>query len=216
MTVEKTAPSLGMAARRVALAALVFSAVYFVSDAVEALQGGFSVGQLSLTLIAEAAIPFFVLGLALVQRPQLGRLGWFGAAAYAYCYAFFTYTVVYALGNGTTGFDALSHDLRPWMVVHGAVMVVAGLCFGIGVIRAGVLPRWTGAALIAGVVLVSLTQSSPEGAQLVAAGARDLAFAGMGAALLRAPRPRHDTGSRRSATAAAKSTAKRSTAAQSV
>jgi hypothetical protein len=211
MTVEKTTRSLGTAARPVALAALVFSAVYFVSDAVEALQGGFSVGQLWLTLIAEAAIPFFVLGLALLQRPQLGRLGWFGAAAYAYCYAFFTYTVVYALVNGTTDFDALSHDLRPWMVVHGAVMVVAGLCFGIGVIGAGVLPRWTAGTLIAGVILVALTGNLPEGPQLVAAGLRDLAFAGMGVALLRAPGRRHDTGSLRSATAA-----KRSAAAQSV
>jgi hypothetical protein len=36
-----------------------------------------------------------------------------------------------------------------------------------------------------GVVLVALTQRMPEGVQLVAAGVRDLGFAGMGAAILR-------------------------------
>ena len=35
-----------------------------------------------------------------------------------------------------------------------------------------------------GVVLVALTQTAPDGVQLVAAGVRDLAFAGMGAAVL--------------------------------
>jgi hypothetical protein len=35
-----------------------------------------------------------------------------------------------------------------------------------------------------GVVLVAATQGAPEGVQLLAAGIRDLGFAGMGAALL--------------------------------
>ncbi|MCW2983262.1 MAG: conserved rane protein of unknown function [Conexibacter sp.] len=216
MAIEKTDRDTDPTTRVIALAAIVFSVVYFASDAIEAAQGGFSTGQLWLTLIAEAAIPVFVVGLALVERPRLGRLGWAGAAAYAYSFVFFTYTVVYALVERTRDFDALGHDLRPWMVLHGALMVVAGLCFGIGVLRAGVLPRWTAWTLIAGVVLVSLAQGLPEGPQLVAAGIRDLGFAGMGAALLRAPGPRHVTGSPRRATAAATSTAKRSTASQSV
>jgi hypothetical protein len=215
VTITKTSHGIDAAARVVAVAAVLFSMMYFASDAIEAAQGGFSVGQLWLTLIAEAAIPFFVLGLAVVQRPHLGRVGWAGAAAYAYVYAFFTYTVIYALVDGTADFDALSHDLRPWMFLHGALMVAAGLCFGVGVIRAGVLPRWAAGALIAGVVLVALTQSLPEGPQLVAAGLRDLGFAGMGASLLRAHAGGQDTGSPRNATAA-KPAAKRSTAAQSV
>ena len=68
----------------VGLTALGFSALYLVSDVIEALQGGFSGGQLGLTLIAEAAIPVFVIGLYLVQRPHIGRLGRLSAAAYAY------------------------------------------------------------------------------------------------------------------------------------
>ncbi len=169
----------------VGLTALVFSALYLVSDVLEALMGGFSGGQLGLTLIAEAAIPVFVIGLYVVQVPDIGRLGRFSAAAYAYSYVFFTGTVVYALIRGTSDYAVLSRELQPWMTMHGAVMVFAGLGFGIAVIRAKVLPAWTGVALMAGVILVSLSQSLPEGPQVLAASIRDLGFAGMGAALLR-------------------------------
>lgn len=171
-------------AQRVGLAALVFSVLYLVSDIVEALQGGFSDGQLWLTLVAEAAIPVFVLGLYRVQRPRIGRLGQLTAAAYAYAFVFFTGTVVYALVDGTKDYTTLSHDLEPWMTIHGAIMVLAGIGFGLAVIRARILPAWTGMALIAGVVLVALTQNAPEGVQVVTAAVRDLGFAGMGAALL--------------------------------
>jgi hypothetical protein len=41
----------------VGLMAPTCSALYFLSDALEAIQGGFSESQLWLTLVAEAAIP---------------------------------------------------------------------------------------------------------------------------------------------------------------
>jgi hypothetical protein len=61
---------------------------------------------------------------------------------------------------------------------------MTGSAFGLAVIRAGVLPCWTGAALIAGVILVGVSSVLPAIAQTASAGVRDLAFAGMGAALL--------------------------------
>jgi hypothetical protein len=175
--------------RVVGAAALAFSALYLVSDVVEAAQGGFSTGQLWLTLVAEAALPAFVVGLAVVQRPRLGRMGRYGAWAYAYAYVFFTATVIYALVDGTPDFDALDHDLRPWMTIHGAIILFAGLAFGAAVIGARTLPRWTALALMAGVVLVSAGQGLPDGLQVVCAGIRDLGFAGMGVALLRQTAP---------------------------
>jgi hypothetical protein len=174
--------------RVVALSALVFSMLYLLSDVIEAIQGGFSAGQLWVTLVAEAAIPVFVVGLYIVQRPQIGRLGRVSALAYAYSYVFFTGTVVYALVDATPDYKVLTNDLGVSMTIHGVTMVLAGLAFGWAVIRAGVLPRWTAIALMAGVVLVAISQGMPEGAQVVAAGIRDLGFAGMGAALLRAHR----------------------------
>ncbi len=164
-------------------AAVLFSVTYFASDLMEALSGGFTTGQLWPTLVAEAALPVFVLGLAAVQH--LGRLGRLCALAYAYAYVFFTGTVVYALLVGTPNFEALDRALSPWMTLHGAVMLFAGLGFGLATARAGVLPRWTGLTLMAGVVLVSFSQGLPELVQLVGAGLRDLGFAGMGVALLR-------------------------------
>jgi hypothetical protein len=170
----------------VGMSALGFSALYFLSDVVETIQGRFSTPQLALTLVAEAAIPFFLIGLYMVQRPHIGRLGLVSAGAYAYCFVFFTGTVVYALVQNTSDYNALSDDLGLWLTAHGAIMVLAGIGFGVAVIRAQVLPRWTGVLLGAGVVLVALSQGLPEGVGTAAAGVRDLAFAGMGVALLRA------------------------------
>ncbi len=171
-------------------AALAFSALYLLSDVIEAIQGGFSGGQLWLTLIAEAAIPALVIGLYFVQRPAIGRIGALSAFAYAYSFVFFTGTVVYALVNGIPDYSALSEDLGLWMTIHGAAMLLAGLGYGYAVIAAGILPRWTGIVLMVGVVLVVSSQALPAGIQTVAAGTRDLAFAGMGAALLRLPTSR--------------------------
>lgn len=168
----------------VGAAALIFSVAYFVSDAIEAAQGGFSNGQLWLTLVAELAIPFFVIGLYLVQVPRIGRLGAWGAGGYAVAYVFFVWTVIYPLIHSVPDFDTLSEIFGIWMFLGGALMVFAGLAFGWATIRAGVLPRWSAIALMAGVVLVAATQGAPEGVQLFAAGVRDLGFAGMGAALL--------------------------------
>lgn len=172
----------------VASSALFFSVIYFASDVIEAAQGGFSDFQLALTLIAELAVPFFVIALYLVQRPAIGRLGLVSSIAYAYAYAFFSYTVIYALTQDVGDYEALSDDLGMSMFLHGVVMVLAGLGFGYATIRARVLPAWTGVALIIGVVTVSATQGAPEGVQVVAAGIRALAFAGMGLAVIRAAR----------------------------
>jgi hypothetical protein len=164
--------------------------VYLASDAIEAAQGGFGVGQLWLTLVAEAAIPIFVVGLAKVHCRKFGWLGWVSAWGYAYTYLFFTGTVIYALEHNTQTYAQLSRQLGPAMLVHGAVMVVAGIGFGVAVLRARLLPAWTAIALMAGVVLVALTQTMPTAAGLAAATLRDGAFAGMGVALLRSRRQR--------------------------
>jgi hypothetical protein len=171
--------------RAVGWTAVVFSALYLLSDVVEAIQAGFSTGQLWLTLVAEAAVPLLVIGLYREQRAQIGRPAELSAFAYAYSYVFFTGTVVYALTEHIRDYADLSQRLQPWMTIHGAIMVLAGVGFGIGVLRARMLPRWTGVALMAGVVVVALTQNAPEGVQVLAAAIRDLAFAGMGAALVR-------------------------------
>ncbi len=172
----------------VGLVAVVFSVLYFVSDLIELADGGFSTPQLTLTLFAEAAIPFVVVGLYLLQRPRIGRLGLAGAIVYAYTFVFFTGTVVYALATTTSSWDRLVEQLGPWMTFHGVLMVVAGLALGIAVVQTRALPRWTGITLMVGMVFIAVSSGLSQLAQTASAGVRDLAFAGMGASLLASPR----------------------------
>ena len=167
----------------IGLAAIVFSAVYLLSDVLEVVQGHFSTLRLVLTYAGEAAIPLFVLGLYAAQRPRMGRFGLVGAVAYAYAYVFFAGTVLYALVAGTRNYHDLSDVFGAWMVVHGAVLVFGGVTFGLAVIRAAVLPRWTGLCLMLGVVLVACASSGSNLARTIAAALPATAFAGMGWAL---------------------------------
>jgi hypothetical protein len=168
----------------VGIAAVLFSALYLISDVMELARGGFSTAQLVLTYVAEAAIPLFVLGLYALQRPRIGRVGLASAIAYAYAFVYFTGTVTYALVEHTSDWTTLQRRLGVWLTVHSVLMVVAGIGFGIAVIRARVFPWWTGATLIAGMVLMTVTSGLPGAAQTVSAGVRDLAFAAMGVTVL--------------------------------
>ncbi|MCW2941350.1 MAG: conserved rane protein of unknown function [Actinomycetia bacterium] len=173
--------------RLVGLATVGFTAIYFLSDLIEVAQGNFSTDRLALTYAGEAAIPLFVLGLYAVQRPQISRLGLVGAIAYAYCYVFFTSTVVYALVAGTPNYKDLTRIFGAWMTVHGVLLLLGGLAFGLAVARANVLPRWTGVCLMAGVVLVVAASGQSNLARTVAAAVPACAFLGMGIALLHRP-----------------------------
>ena len=168
----------------IGVAAVAFSALYLLSDVIELAQGGFSTAQLVSTYISEAAIPLFVIGIYAAQRPSIGRLGLLGAVGYAYTFVFFASTVVFALVQHTSDWSALKSQMGGWIAVHSLLMVVTGLVFGYAVVRAGVLPRWTGALLMFGMLSMVAAAALPDVVQTVAAGMRDIAFAGMGAALL--------------------------------
>ena len=169
----------------VGLAALVFPIIYFVADLIETAQGNFSTARLVLAYIGESAIPLFVVGLYATQRPRIGRLGLFGAVSYAYSFVFFTSTVVYALAADLSNWKAVTHFFGVWFILDGAIMVIGGAAFGLASIKAEVLPRWTGMILIIGVVLVAATAGMSNGVRTAAAALPDVAFVGMGLALLR-------------------------------
>ena len=168
----------------VGLLAVALCVLYLVSDVIEVVQRRFSTGQLWLTLVAEASVSVFVIGLWLVQRPRIGRVGAVSDGL-RLSIVFFTGTVVYALVAGSRDFEQLGAALNPWMTIHGAVMLIAGVGFGYAVNRAGTAPRWTGMALAAGVALIPLSMGLPAAVGLVGVGIRDVAFAGMSVSLLR-------------------------------
>jgi hypothetical protein len=193
--VRQTAPPRDLRFALVGALAVASSAVYLLSDLLELRQGGFSTTQLALTYAAEAAIPFFVAGLYAFQLPKIGRVGLVAALAYAYAFVFFTGTVVYALVDGTSDWEALTDRFGAWIAIHSVIMVVSGVLFGFATIRTGVLPRWTGVTLILGMLLMTVATGLPEAAQTAAGSVRDLAFAGMGGSILATAR-----GQRRAAT----------------
>jgi hypothetical protein len=167
------------------VAAVVFPLVYFASELVEVAQGDFSTARLALAYIGEAGIVFAVIGLYAVQRPRVGRLGLYGALAYAYAFAFFASTVVYALAAGSKNWTAVTDVFGGWLTLHGAIMVAGGIAFGLAVIKAAVLPRWTAACLMAGVVLVAAAAGMSTAVRAGAAALPQAAFIGMGVMVLR-------------------------------
>lgn len=160
-------------------------ALYLLSDVLEVLGGGFSAAQLLLTFSAEANIPFVVVGLCMAQRPSLGRLGEAGALAFAFSYVLFAFTALYALVDGAPDYQVLSEQFTLLFVASGAIMLLGGLAFAVASLRAGVFPRWTAQALMAGIVLVVATQAAPDVVRLLPAALRDAGFIGMGVLLLR-------------------------------
>src|SRR4029077_10605387 len=98
--------------------------------------------------------------------------GLVAALAYAYTFVFFTSTVVYLLIDQTGGWNALTSKFGGWMTVHSALMVIAGIAFGVAIVRARVLPHWTGAALILGMILLTGATDLPHAPPTLALRAR--------------------------------------------
>ena len=167
------------------VAAVVFPLMYFASELVEVAQGNFSTARLALAYLGEAGIVFVVIGLCAVQRPRIGLLGLYGALAYAYSFAFFASTVVYALAAGSKNWTAVTGVFGGWLTLHGAIMVAGGMAFGLAVIKTAVLPRWTAVCLMAGVVLVAAAAGMSTAVRAGAAALPQAAFVGMGVMVLR-------------------------------
>jgi hypothetical protein len=170
----------------VALSAIAFSALYVVSDVIELAAGGLTTGQLIVTYVAEASIPFYVLGLNSLQQPRGGWPSLVGALMYAVAFVGFSATVLYPLVTGTRDADTVFNDFGVIYSIHAGLAFAGGLLFGASVLRARVFPRWTGFALIAGLLVTGLLAGLglPEGVQTVGTAVRSVAFAGMGAAVL--------------------------------
>jgi hypothetical protein len=174
--------------RVVGTVAIGAATLVMLADLIELTSGGFSALQLYMAYVAFAAIPFVMVGLHAVQQPRGGWLSLCGALLYGVSFVFFASTCVYALAAGTVDYAALYQDLWALYTVHGILMVTGGVLFGAAVIRAAVLPAWTGWFFAAGVLLnvvFTLAAVSPAIGVAAAAAVRSLALVGMGIAVLR-------------------------------
>jgi len=181
----------------IAVAAVVVPGAFILSDLLEWSRGGFSVGQLYLTYLAFLPLPFLMLGLYAVQRPAISWVGLLGALLFGASYIYFAHTALYALIDHTPDYETLWHRLGITYTVHGAVMVLGGVLFGVAVLRARVFPRWTGWVFLVGVTLnlVFALIPVPDILQTLGSTARNVGLMGMGWALLQiGGRNRRNTG----------------------
>ena len=171
----------------IGVAAIVSSGLYIVSDLMELASGGLYTGQLIVTYLAEASIPFFVVGLNSVQQPRGGWPSLIGALMYGVAFVGFSATVLYPLVTGARDADAVFNDFGAIYGVNAALAFAGGLLFGASVLRAQIFPRWTGVALIVGLLVTALLAALglPESVQTVGTALRSVGFAWMGVACLR-------------------------------
>lgn len=172
----------------IGVAAIAASALYVLSDLMELANGGdLYTGQLIVTYLGEAAIPFFIVGLNSVQQPQGGWMSLIGSVLYGVAFVGFSATVLYPLVTGDRDPDVVFEDFGAIYDVHSGLAALGGTLFGVSVLRAGVFPRWTGIALLAGLALTAalVAVGAAEGVQTIGTAIRGVAFAGMGAFCLR-------------------------------
>jgi hypothetical protein len=171
----------------VGFGAIIAPAAHSFTDVMESYGGGFSTLQLGINYAAFVAMPFIVLGLYAVQRPRIGWAGLAGAVSYGAAFVYFAGTATYALARATPDYATLLDELGPVYHAHGLLMIIGGVLFGAATARVGVLPRWTGYVLIAGVMLNLLIGSLPVPpiGQIIGSAIRNVALIGMGVALLR-------------------------------
>jgi hypothetical protein len=166
--------------------AIVGPGLHLLSDVLEWMGGGFSPGQLWVNYLAFLLLPFLMVGLYAVQRPQAGWGVLWGALLYGAAFVYFSFTTLYALSEHLADYAALWKKLGVLYTVHGGLMIVGGVLFAVASRRTGVFPRVALLAFLAGLLLNLLFSllPVPELWQTIGSTVRNLGLMGMGAALL--------------------------------
>lgn len=167
-------------------AALVAPGLHLLSDVLEWVGGGFSPPQLWVNYLAFVLMPFLMVGLYAVQRPQAGWGVLSGALLYGAAFVYFSFTTLYALSEHIADYAALWQKLGALYTVHGGLMILGGVLFAVTSWQAGVLPRAAVLAFLAGVLLnlVFSILPVPELWQTIGSTVRNVALMGIGASLL--------------------------------
>lgn len=131
-------------------------------------------------------MPFLMVALYAVQRPQAGWGVLLGALLYGASFVYFSFTTLYALSEHIADYAALWQKLGAVYTVHGGLMVLGGVIFAAASWQAGVLPRTAVVAFFIGVMLnlVFSLLPVPELWQTIGSTVRNVGLMSMGAALL--------------------------------
>jgi hypothetical protein len=180
--------------RLIGWSAIAAPALHTLTDLLEGTQGGFSQPQLWLNYAAFVPVPAILIGLYAAQRPHISGLGLAGALSYGFAFVYFAHTTLVALSTHAPDYEALWSGLGGIYTLHGAVMVVGGAAFGWAALRAAVVPRWTAAVFLVGVVVnfVLALLPVPDLLQTVGTTLRNVGLIGMGWSLSLATPPNTD------------------------
>jgi hypothetical protein len=170
----------------IGIAAIVGPGLHLLSDVLEWVGGGFSPVQLWVNYVAFLLMPFLMVGLYAVQRPQAGWGVLWGALLYGAAFIYFTFTTLYALSEHLPDYAALWQKLGPVYTLHGGLMVVGGALFGVASWKLEILPRGALLAFLAGLLLNLLFSllPVPELWQTIGSTLRNVGLIGIGATLL--------------------------------
>lgn len=166
---------------------MLFPALHTLTDIIEWVQSGFSVTQLWLNYVAFLPLPAVVLGLYAAQYPRISKLGLVGSLLYGFAFIYFAHSTLEALATTAITYEELWSHLGWPYTFHGGLMVVGGLLFGFATWRAGMLPTWTAALFLLGIMtnLVVAVLPVPDLIQTIGSGLRNAGLIGMGWAVVR-------------------------------
>lgn len=171
----------------VGVAALTAPGIHTLTDIAEWIAGGFSASQLWANYFAFIVMPFMMVGLYAVQRAKIGSLGLAGSLLYGATFVYFAHTTLYALGAQVPDYETLWQQLGHLYTMHGILMILGGIAFGVASYRAKIFPRWTSVVFLAGIILnLSLTLvAAAELLHTLGSAFRNLGLMGMGMYLIR-------------------------------
>ena len=166
----------------IGLAAILAPAVHTLTDVAEWTYGGFSAPLLWANYLAFLVIPFLMVGLYAVQRPRIGSVGLVGALLYGASFIYFAHTSMFALTERVPDYQTLWQILGAVYTMHGLMMVIGGIAFGVATYRASFFPVWTPVIFLSGIALnVLLTLAdADELFQTLGSTLRNIGLIGMG------------------------------------
>lgn len=171
----------------VALTAVIAPGLHLLSDVLEWVNGGFSFFQLLVNYLGFLPMPFLMLGLYAVQFPRIGWVGLIGTLLYSIAFIYFTHTTLYSIEESIPDYETLWRRLGGVYTLHGGLMIVGGIFFGVASLKARVL--WRAAVVVflvgIGLNLVVGLMPVPELIQTVGSTVRNLGLVGVGIGMLR-------------------------------
>lgn len=179
--------SLRQLQKLIGVSAIAAPGVHTLTDIAEWIAGGFSTPQLWVNYLAFIAMPFLMVGIYSVQRLKIGLLGLIGSLLYGASFVYFAHTTLYAIAERVPDYETLWARLGNLYTMHGILMILGGIAFGVATYRASVFPRWMSVVFLAGIVLnlVLALVAAPDLFQTLGSALRNLGLIGMGAYLVR-------------------------------